>query len=144
MIKLQKKGFEVLYIAGGDDMSPSISPHEKLLLEKVSSPSVVNLGDVIVFKRGILIAHRVLGIIRVGTKYFFLTRGDRCPYLDLPVSEQNIVGRIVGKSRQIFPLFRRSVALRVLLLAYLGDSFFSGRFRSYFLLLLRVVSKRFL
>lgn len=111
----------------GDDMEPSITNGEKLLLEK-TGPIDLRIGDVIVFQRGILMAHRVIEKIRFRYRYYFFTRGDTCRFLDLPVSEEEVIGRVVGKScsRRISLIL--SISLRLLLLFYLADtSLFNNR-----------------
>lgn len=120
----------------GDDMEPSITNGEKLLLEK-TDPSDICIGDVIVFQSSILIAHRVIEKIRFVSRYYFFTRGDTCRFLDLPVSEEKVIGKVVGKS---YPKKRSlicSISLRLLLLFYLVDtSLFDNkmkRLHTYFL-----------
>lgn len=120
----------------GDDMEPSITNGEKLLLEK-TDPSDICIGDVIVFQGDILIAHRVIEKIRFKSKYYFFTRGDTCRFLDLPVSEKKVMGKVVGKSYSKKKSLISSISLRLLLLFYLADtSLFNNRMkclRTYFL-----------
>lgn len=120
----------------GDDMEPSITNGEKLLLEK-TDPSDICIGDVIVFQSNILIAHRVIEKIQFGSRHYFFTRGDTCRFLDLPVSEEKVMGKVVGKSYLGKRSLICSIFLRLLLLFYLADtSLFNNRMkrlRTYFL-----------
>ena len=120
---MKKNNFELLHVAGGDDMVPSITPGEKILLEKTPVQKI-QIGDVIVFRRDILIAHRVIEKIRLGSKYYFFTIGDACKFLDSPVSEENVIGKVVGKSDYRKNSLRCSIALRLLLFFYLIDTLF--------------------
>ncbi|MFC2162702.1 nucleotidyltransferase family protein [Candidatus Altiarchaeota archaeon] len=98
---LQKLEVEV-----GNDMFPCILPDEKLLLEKDAKPRV---GDVIVFtnRMGLPIAHRLIHE-RLGLYY---TRGDNCPFLNLPCTRSEIRGVVQGKHREVGSSRAASTAL---------------------------------
>jgi signal peptidase I len=115
---MNKKKERSLVVVKGEDMYPSMNVGEKLGIEAVS-PKQIRVGDVIVFYRYVLIAHRVLGILCYGSEYFFLTRGDKCGDVDSPVSYRDVLGRVVGKSTPIFLRTRNKILFASLLLWYL-------------------------
>uniref|UniRef100_A0A7C3F2C9 Signal peptidase I n=1 Tax=Candidatus Methanomethylicus mesodigestus TaxID=1867258 RepID=A0A7C3F2C9_9CREN len=106
-------------VVGGDDMSPSIRPGERLRITPAASDRIV-AGDVIVFKRHVLIAHRVMGAARAFGRTYFITRGDRCPYIDSPVSEDLVAGIIIGKRLRLVTSLRQRVALTGVVLWYIA------------------------
>ena len=107
--------------AGGDDMSPSINRGESLRIESVS-PGEVRLGDVIVFKRQVLIGHRVMGMMRFAGDFYFMARGDRCPYIDSPVSGGALIGIVTGKRIPIGSSVRHRFLFASMLLWYVPAS----------------------
>lgn len=107
-----------LVVVAGEDMSPTIKVGEVLKVEYVP-PDQIRVGDVIVFHRYVLIAHRVLGILRKGSEYFFFTHGDRCKDIDSPVHFGSVLGRVLGKSVRMTFRTRDKVLLASLLLWYL-------------------------
>ncbi len=127
--------------AGGDDMSPSIMRGEALKIERVV-PSEIAVGDVIVFKRHVLIGHRVLGKVRFMGRHYFMVRGDRCPYIDSPVSDRMLVGRVPGKRIPLTASLRHIFVFTVMLCWYVPASRFSKTkaFRRVNLLARRVAS----
>lgn len=107
-----------LVVVAGEDMSPAIKVGERLEIASVS-PDQIRVGDIIVFQRYVLIAHRVLGTLRHRHEYFFFTQGDKCTDIDSPVCHRNILGRVVGKSiRMVFPT-RNKIIFASLLIWYL-------------------------
>lgn len=77
-------------------MMPSIKLGEELKIARVP-PECIRAGEVIVFKRHVLIAHRVVGRTRAFGRLYFIARGDRCPYVDSPVIEGIVEGLVAGK-----------------------------------------------
>lgn len=85
----------------GDCMAPGIRKGERLLVEKVDA-SGVRVGDVIVFRFGLLLyAHRVFAKVSLSGRFFFITRGDVERVFDRPVSGVNVFGRVVGHGRDV-------------------------------------------
>lgn len=77
-------------------MLPAIWPGDVLTIHQ-HNPADSEPGQVILFSRnGRLTAHRV---IKVSTG-FVLTQGDSLPAMDLPVTPQEVVGRVVSIQRQ--------------------------------------------
>lgn len=105
-------------------MSPSIMRGEELKIERVA-PSEVAVGDVIVFKRHVLIGHRVLGKVRFMGRHYFMARGDRCPYIDSPVSDRILVGRVPGKRIPLATSLRHTFVFTAMLCWYIPASRFS-------------------
>lgn len=116
-----------LVVAGGDDMSPAITLGEPLELEVVG-PDQIRHGDVIVFRRHVLIAHRVLWSARIRGRAYFITRGDRCPYIDSPVDSGVLVGRAKGKWIGVRTSLRSRILFSVSILWYIvGKKLIKGR-----------------
>lgn len=113
-------------VMGGDDMMPSIGPRESLRIVRVEPPSI-RLGDVIVFRRYVPIAHRVVGRLHAFSRWYFLTKGDRCPFVDSPVSEEMLLGVVEGKSSASKGGTRKTAAFSFILLWFLATGFLKGR-----------------
>ena len=76
----------------GWSMLPSIWPGDTLELES-GNGSIVSEGDIVLFRRDRrLFAHRVMGTSENG----IVTRGDAMPYGDAPVTESEVLGRVVA------------------------------------------------
>jgi hypothetical protein len=90
------KNLERLRILEGSDMFPCILPTETLLLDKKAE---IKIGDVVLFENrfGLKIAHRL--IHKFGNYYF--TRGDNCPYLNMPRHKKDIFGKVLRKHRKV-------------------------------------------
>lgn len=115
---MNRKRCASLVVVAGDDMSPAIETGETLEVDVVS-PSRIRVGDVIVFRRYVLIAHRVVGLLRFRSEYFFFTHGDKCVKLDSPVHQEELVGKVLGKSLPIKVGLGSKMLLSCLLLWYL-------------------------
>lgn len=60
----------------------------------------IRLGDIVVFRRNeALFAHRVVKILRTGTEFACVTKGDNAAQCDLPVNGREIMGRVIAISR---------------------------------------------
>jgi len=113
-------------VMGGDDMMPSISPSERLKIGWVE-PSSIRLGDVIVFKRYVPIAHRVVGRLHAFNGWHFLAKGDRCPFVDSPVSEEMLLGVVEGKHMTTKAGTKTVAAFSFILLWFLATGSLKGR-----------------
>ena len=123
---LERDGNLAAVVMGGDDMAPSISPSESLKVASIQ-PASVRLGDVIVFKRYVPIAHRVVGRLRANGCWYFFTKGDRCPFIDSPVGEEAVLGMVEGKSAAEKEGTRKMAAFAFILLWFLLTGFLRGR-----------------
>jgi hypothetical protein len=132
------RDLEKLRVVEGDDMSPSISPDENLLLEKGAKPE---LGDVVLFENrfGKRIAHRLLH--RFGGYCF--TKGDNCPRFDFPFREGRLLGVIAGKRMDIEKKLVASILLDVFLPQFIIHSRIFGLKNKKFFLLLSMASKHY-
>lgn len=132
------KDFEKLKIAEGDDMSPSISPKEMLLLDKAAAPA---LGDVVLFenRHGVLVAHRLLHRF---AGYSF-TKGDNCPLFDFPFSDKKLRGVIVGKSRLVRKSIFADILLSLFLPQFILHSLLFGLKNKKYFLLLSIASRHY-
>jgi len=106
-----------LKILEGEDMSPTLEKGETINIKKVAVKEI-KAGDIIVFKRYVLIAHRVICSLRFGAG-FFLTKGDKCLNVDSPISYNNVLGQVVGKSIPKKTKKRNKILFSVLLSSYL-------------------------
>jgi signal peptidase len=121
--------------ASGWSMLPAIWPGDLLIIRRRQNQEVAT-GDVVVFGRGTrLVAHRVVEKKENGFGTTILTRGDAVSLPDSPLSESELLGKLVfivrnGKrilpgrqlpacSRVVVAVLRRcEFAARVLMRAY--------------------------
>ena len=81
--------------AVGWSMLPAIWPGDTLVVERVTHDQV-QVGDVVVAGRhGKLCAHRVIGAVDDTENQRWITQGDALPAPDRPVSQNELVGRVV-------------------------------------------------
>jgi signal peptidase I len=101
-IQLLRDGHQVRIPAGGFSMFPYLRKADLLQVEPVS-PESLEPGDIIVFQRKKqLIAHRLSGIERSGSKDDFkaITIGDACVEYDEPVHAGNYLGKVTSCTRR--------------------------------------------
>lgn len=101
-IQLLRDGHQVRIPAGGVSMFPYLRKGDLLQVEPVS-PESLEPGDIIVFqRREQLIAHRLSGIERSGSKDDFkaTTIGDACATYDEPVHAGNYLGKVTSCTRR--------------------------------------------
>lgn len=91
---------QYMYLQGsGHSMEPNINEGEYLVLQKSSCPSFsVNEGDIILYCKdeGGLVCHRVYSVSCIGSIKKYQTIGDGNDFVDKPVYENQIIGKIVG------------------------------------------------
>jgi signal peptidase len=99
-------GQSYIAVVSGSSMEPILSTGDVVFISPVRSPSEIGLGDVIVYKSqgGRYIIHRVINIISIEGKTYFITKGDNNPIPDTfgygypGVPFENIVGKVVSIS----------------------------------------------
>jgi signal peptidase I len=80
--------------ATGWSMLPSVWPGDTLVIERIS-PDQVRVGDVVLVGRdGGLCAHRVVSVAEGCQGPRWITQGDANSAPDLPVSEDQLLGRV--------------------------------------------------
>lgn len=88
----------------GASMLPSLWPGDVLVVRRAKADGV-RTGDLLQFQRhGLLITHRVVS--HGGDQ--LITQGDAVAHVDAPVSEHEIVGRVISVTRdgrQVDPRF---------------------------------------
>ncbi|MEM4971844.1 MAG: signal peptidase I [Sulfolobales archaeon] len=97
-------GQSYIAVVSGSSMEPILSTGDVVFILPVRSPSDISLGDVIVYKSqsGRYIIHRVINIISIGGKTYFVTKGDNNPIPDAfgygypGVPFENIVGKVIS------------------------------------------------
>lgn len=83
----------------GRSMFPLIREGDRVLV--AHGCTGMRRGDVIVFRRrGRLIAHRVLNILKSDAGPIFVTKGDNIPQFDPPLNDNEIVGRVLAIKRE--------------------------------------------
>jgi signal peptidase I len=139
---------EVRLRVSGTSMVPSILPGDLVLIKKASLPDI-SAGEIVVYlRKGRFVVHRVVDRNAAGTVDRpegprLITRGDRLRQDDAPVSEQELLGRVVsierdsrkvalpatGSNRAIVRLLRASdrVTCLYLTLAACRRTLFLGR-----------------
>lgn len=93
----------------GESMLPTVREGDLVILLKVSDPSEIKVGDVVVYRSvgDRLIIHRVIEVLRVGDEYFYVTKGDNNFFPDIGdsiygVSFSRIVGKVFSINGHIF------------------------------------------
>ena len=85
-------GFTPTIVASGS-MQPALNPGDISLIVKVQ-PSTIQIGDIIqYYAQDEPIIHRVTNIQKSGNKLYFTTQGDANNAPDLPVSEDQVMGK---------------------------------------------------
>lgn len=82
----------------GDSMVPSYSHNQSILIKKSNS---YNIGDVVVIKRvNRFIVHRIIDVMVMGDKKFYLTKGDNNTFVDRWFRKNEIVAKVVGEGEE--------------------------------------------
>jgi signal peptidase I len=76
----------------GKSMEPTLKEGDKLKVYPVK-PEDINPGDIVIFNRGILACHRVLGIFKKNDRFYFWEKGDNSNAIGY-ISEDEIMGRV--------------------------------------------------
>jgi len=83
------------FAATGWSMLPTVWPEDTLVVERITSDRV-RVGDIVLVGRGgRLCAHRLASKAESSGKAFWITQGDAMPAPDRPVSEDELLGRVV-------------------------------------------------
>jgi len=93
-VKVLRCAGEARLAVAGASMLPSIWPGDILELHRVSADDIFP-SDIVVFAReNRLVVHRVLELNRERDDVILITRGDRSPRADSPVSASEVLGRV--------------------------------------------------
>lgn len=122
-------GRSVLKVLTGS-MEPTILTDDYIIIDR-NATSDLREGDIISYYSkdpqiaGMVVTHRIVGILDDGR---YLTRGDANTVNDAPVSEEQIIGRYVGKDRLLrlaasFGSVRKLILLGVLILIFATSVF---------------------
>lgn len=98
---LLESGYGVRFRPGGFSMYPTIRDGEAVTVEPVSAREV-RRGDILLYlSERRVIAHRVVGISEgTNAKRVFTLRGDYLASCDLPVSAEQVLGRVISVERK--------------------------------------------
>jgi signal peptidase I len=107
--ELLGNGFDVRIPTLGPSMFPFIKTGDRITVSPEKHPSI---GDIILFKReGMMICHRLVRVFeKAGIKYY-QTRGDSFFHLDVPVTADQILGKVVRIERENGSLPRKILLL---------------------------------
>lgn len=122
-------GRSVLKVLTGS-MEPTILTDDYIIIDR-NATTDLSEGDIISYYSndpqiaGMVVTHRIVGILDDGR---YLTRGDANTINDAPVSQEQIVGRYVGKDRFLrlvasFGNSRKLILLGVMLLIFASSVF---------------------
>ncbi len=93
------RGLGVRFSARGGSMRPTIRGGEAITVTPVAIEAVA-AGDIVLFRRrGRMVVHRVLRVLREGDVVRFLTRGDASVAADPPLEACHVLGRVVAVER---------------------------------------------
>jgi hypothetical protein len=120
-----ENGHAVRFAAPGRSMHPTIRENEAVVVAPIA-PTDLSVGDIVLCRCGEKItAHRLVWIdaapAAAGTpggpqaRPLFILRGDACAGCDLPVSADQILGKVVAverRGRMVDPYGRRSELAR--------------------------------
>ncbi len=82
----------------GTSMYPFVKAGDHILI--THDWSKISLGEIVVVRRNeALFAHRVVKILKTGTEFACITKGDNTTQCDLPVDGQEIMGRVLAINR---------------------------------------------
>jgi signal peptidase len=94
VIDVLRSAGEAKLAVGGSSMLPSIWPGDLLEIHRVPAADLA-VDDVVVFARANrLVVHRVLSLNRERDEVVLITRGDRSPRSDSPVSTSELLGKV--------------------------------------------------
>lgn len=100
--------------ASGRSMLPALWPEDTLVVESVVA-NQVHIGDVVVVgRRGSLCAHRVIRVEGDVENPRWITQGDALPAPDLPVFENELLGRVayVIRAGKLIPVLEDSSVVK--------------------------------
>jgi ATP-binding cassette, subfamily B, bacterial len=90
---------DVMLKVGGYSMFPCLKPGDIITIRRVNGEELM-VGDIIVFEtEKKWIAHRIMKIISQEDKRIFITKGDSCKTQDIPITEINIMGKVIFYTR---------------------------------------------
>jgi hypothetical protein len=70
-----------------------------VLVRPAKADRSLRTGDVILFRNGSdLVIHRIIGN-RIGSREAYMTKGDAVVFLDPPVTQDAVLGRVIGVRR---------------------------------------------
>ena len=85
-----KSGQDIIMEVDSYSMLPTLSPGDKIIVRFVPV-SLLKRGDIIVYKKNILIVHRLVKKIF----HLLFTKGDNSGKIDKPFSNNGYVGKVV-------------------------------------------------
>jgi signal peptidase len=117
-----------LMVVVGGSMLPTYVEGDLVVVKGVD-PKGISTGDIIVFKSPSHLAnnaiiHRVIGIVEIGGKRYFITKGDNNPAPDrfdpLPgIPEDYVIGKVIAQAPRIGLLalwLRKPIGMAMVLL----------------------------
>jgi len=101
-IDLLREGYIIRSLAVGESMSPSIKKGELLVVKPIALEEA-EIGEIVAFRRdeshSVLTTHRVIQKGQERGRRYLITKGDRNPYRDFPLSPQHVLGKVTGIER---------------------------------------------
>lgn len=89
-----ENGKETTFKLTGNSMYPSIKSGDKVVIQHTRQS--IRIGSVVAFRRGReIIVHRVIKIKKDHDQEIFLTKGDFNRKSDIPITEAQIIGKVV-------------------------------------------------
>jgi signal peptidase I len=102
-IDLLEEGYIIRSLAAGESMTPCIKKGDLLVVKPIVLEEA-RIGEVVAFRKeeshSVLTTHRVVARGKDGGQRCLITQGDRNLYRDLPLSPQDVLGKVVGIERK--------------------------------------------
>ncbi len=102
-IDLLKEGYIIRSWAVGGSMSPCIKKGDLLVVKPIALEEA-GIGEIVAYRKeesqSVLTTHRVVARGKDQGQGYLMTQGDRNIYRDLPLSPQDVLGKVVGIERK--------------------------------------------
>lgn len=98
--ELLLKGQDIKINGMGWSMFPHLLPGSSIKIAPITEENQLIPGNIVVFKKGERwIAHRIIAIER----HQLITKGDAVTFSDLPISLDQVIGKVIGARLGGFP-----------------------------------------
>jgi len=101
-IDLLREGYNIRSWAAAGSMSPCIKKGDLLVVKPIALEEA-GIGEIVAYRKdeshSVLTTHRVIQKGKERGRRYLITKGDRNPYRDFPLSPQEVLGKVTGIER---------------------------------------------